>query len=49
MNEIKEFYENLYIWKQFEEFYEKYPNHPSKYIHEETKKNLQVILEGKGL
>ena len=41
LNEVKDFYENLWIWNRFEEFYEKYPNHPCRYIHEETKERLE--------
>lgn len=41
MDEVEEFWENIWIWKQFEDFYVKYPNHPSKYIHEEAKKRME--------
>lgn len=45
MNELIEFSDNLYMWKQFEDFYELYPDHPCRVIHEEVKKKLVDILE----
>lgn len=40
---VENFYHDLAMWGDFCRFYERYPNHPCRWIHERTKVKLDEI------